>query len=102
MQRTNEKEFRIEKLIRKKGDKLHVKWKGYDNGFNSWIDQKTWCDNIIRAQKTLDASKRIKMSQFFPKPFNLHFGDSIKVNIDLSNYTTKTDLKNVTHVVLQV
>ena len=38
------------------------------------------------------------MSQYFPKPFNSHFGDSIKVNIDLSNYATKTDLKNVTHV----
>ena len=38
------------------------------------------------------------MSQYFPKPFNSHFGDSIKVKIDLSNYATKTDLKNVTHV----
>ena len=38
------------------------------------------------------------MSQYFPKPFNSHFGDSIKVNIDLSNYATKTDLKSVTHV----
>ena len=40
----------------------------------------------------------MKMSQYFPKPFNSHFGDSIKVKIDLSNYGTKTDLKNVTHV----
>ena len=38
------------------------------------------------------------MSQYFPKPFNSHFGDSIKVKIDLSNYATKTDLKNVTHI----
>ena len=38
------------------------------------------------------------MSQYFPKPFNSHFGDSIKVNIDLSNYATKTDLKNISHV----
>ena len=38
------------------------------------------------------------MSQYFPKPFNSHFGDSIKVKIDLSNYATKTDFKNVTHV----
>ena len=36
------------------------------------------------------------MSQYFPKPFNAHFGNSIKVNIDLSNYATKIDLKNVT------
>ena len=34
-QKTNQKEFRIEKVIKKKGDKLYVKWKGYDNSFNS-------------------------------------------------------------------
>ena len=28
-------EFRIEKVIRRKGDKLYIKWKGYDNSFNS-------------------------------------------------------------------
>ena len=40
LQKTNQKEFRIEKVIRKKGDKLHIKWKGYNNSFNSWIDKK--------------------------------------------------------------
>ena len=38
------------------------------------------------------------MSQYFPKPFNSRFGDSIKVKIDLSNYATKTDIKNISHV----
>ena len=38
------------------------------------------------------------MSQYFPKPFNWHFGDSIKVKIDLSNYATKDDIKNISHV----
>ena len=37
------------------------------------------------------------MNQYFPKPFNSHFGDSIKVKIDLSNYATKTDIKNISH-----
>ena len=37
LQKTNQEEFRIEKVIRRKGDKLYVKWKGYDNSFNSWI-----------------------------------------------------------------
>ena len=37
---TNQQEFKIEKVIKKKGDKLYVKWKGYDNSFNSWIDKK--------------------------------------------------------------
>ena len=38
--RTDQKEFRIEKVLKKKGDKLYVKWKGYDNSFNSWINKK--------------------------------------------------------------
>ena len=38
------------------------------------------------------------MGQYFPKPFDLHFGDSIKIKIDLSNYATKTDIKNISHV----
>ena len=38
--KTNQKEFRIEKVLRRKGDKLYVKWKGYDNSFNSLIDKK--------------------------------------------------------------
>ena len=38
------------------------------------------------------------MSQYFPKPFNSHFGYSIKVKIDLSNYVTKADIKNISHV----
>ena len=40
LQKTNQKEFRIEKILKRKGDKLYVKWKGYDNRFNSWIDKK--------------------------------------------------------------
>ena len=40
LQKIEQQEFRIEKVIRKKGDKLYVKWKGYDNLFYSWIDKK--------------------------------------------------------------
>ena len=32
--------FRIEKVIKRKGDKFYVKWKDYDNLFNSWINKK--------------------------------------------------------------
>ena len=35
LQDTRQNEFRIEKAIKRKGDKLYVKWKGYDNSFNS-------------------------------------------------------------------
>ena len=37
---TSQEKFRIEQVIKRKGDKFYVKWKGYDNSFNSWIDQK--------------------------------------------------------------
>ena len=40
LQKTNQKEYRIEKVIKRKGDKLYVKWEGHDNSFNSWIDKK--------------------------------------------------------------
>ena len=37
-QKTNQEEFRIEKVIKRKGDQLYIKWKGYDGSFNSWIE----------------------------------------------------------------
>ena len=82
MQKASQEKFRIEKVLKRKGDKLYVKWKGYDNRFNSCIDKKR---------------SHIKISPYFPKPFR-NFGGNINVNVDLSNYALKTDLKNVTHV----
>ena len=63
LQKTSQEKFRIEKVLKRKGDKLYV----------------------------------IKMSQYFPKLFR-SFGRNINVKVDLSNYATKTDLKNMTHV----
>ena len=40
LQKTNQKWFRIEEVIKRKESKLYVKWKGYDNLLNSWIDKK--------------------------------------------------------------
>ena len=37
---SKKKKFRLEKALKRKGDKLYVRWKGYDNSFNSWIDQR--------------------------------------------------------------
>ena len=39
LQKTNQKQLRVKKLIKKKNDTLNVKWKGYDGSFNSWIDK---------------------------------------------------------------
>ena len=80
LQKTNKKEFRIKKVIKRKGNKLYVKWKGCNNSFNSWIDKKI----------------SYKMCQYFP-PYRSS-GRRVKVELDLSSYATKTDLKNVTHV----
>ena len=40
LQKTNQKEFRTEKVIKRKGEKLYVKQEGYVNSFNSQIDKK--------------------------------------------------------------
>ena len=78
--KTDQKEFRIEKVITKKRNKLYVKWKGYDNSFNSWIDKK-------RQYKMGDY-----LTDYKPRSGNL------KVELDLKNYATTEELKNITHV----
>ena len=40
LQKTSQEKFRIEKVLKRKRDNLHVKWKGYDNSINSWINKK--------------------------------------------------------------
>ena len=37
---TNQQEFLIEKIFKRKNNKLYVQWKGYDNSFNTWINEK--------------------------------------------------------------
>ena len=70
------KKFRVKKVINKKGDKLCVKWKGYNSSCNSWIDKK----------------ETVLISEYIPKPNFL--GANVKLELDLSNYATKADLKN--------
>ena len=45
--KTNQQEFRIKKVIKKKGDKLYLKLKGYDSSFNSWIDKNDLAFSFI-------------------------------------------------------
>ena len=72
LQKTIQKEFRIEK-----GDKLYIKWKAYDNPFNSWIEIKR------------------KLSYF---PESHPNKNKTEVELDLSNYSTKSDQVNTTGV----
>ena len=64
MQNTNQNEFRIERVIKTKGDKLYVKWKDYDI---------------------------LIISQYFAEPKSL--GERLKLELGLSNYATKANLK---------
>ena len=40
LQKSNQKQFRIEKVLKRKGDKLYVNWKRYNNSFNTSISKK--------------------------------------------------------------
>ena len=73
LQKANQTKFRIEKLLKKKGEKLYFKWKGYDNSLNSWIDKK-------RHSLTTD--------EYFLKPCE-HYSGNLKIKVDLSNYARK-------------
>ena len=64
--------------------------------------KKIWCDSSV-CLKTRFLSYMfktrfniIKMSQYFPKPHEA-FSGNIKVKVDLSNYATKADIKNISH-----
>ena len=53
---------------------------------------------IILLIAGLISKTQIKMSQYFPKPYE-PFGGDINVKVDLSNYATQADIKNISHVV---
>ena len=78
MQKANQIGFKIGKVTKRKGDTLCIKWKGYNNSFNSWIDKKciVW------------------IGEYFPKP--KYLGANVKVQLNLSNCVTKANLKHVT------
>ena len=63
VQKTNQKGLIIEKVIKRKADKLYFKWKGYDNSFNSWIDKKRF--SVI----LLIIISLYKRSHYFSKPY---------------------------------
>ena len=54
-------------------------------------------DIIIHLIVGLIKKALYKMSQYFPKPSKKFWGN-INAKVDLSNYATKTDLKNATHI----
>ena len=85
MQKVNQKESRVAKVIKRKANKLYAKWKGYGSSFNSWIDK-------------IDI---IYISEFFPKLKSSE--GRVKAKLNLSNYATKANQakKKKTGIILQ-
>ena len=81
LQKINQTDFRIEKIIRRKGDRLSIKWKGYDNSLTVGLIKKIFLYKMSYFQTPCPRSK-----------------DKIKVEIDFSNYAAQSDLKNGTDV----
>ena len=54
-----------------------------------------WKDIIIILMVELMKKTLYKMRQYFPKPYK-NFGGNVKIELELSNYATKTDFKNAT------
>ena len=61
LQKSNQKEFRIEKVIKRKSDNLYVKWKGYDNSFNSSISKNDLCKRVNTFLSRLEVLEEIIM-----------------------------------------
>ena len=55
LQKTAQDTFRIEKVLKRQGDKCLVKWMGYPKSFNSWIDTKTIVK--LTTEKSLEKEK---------------------------------------------
>ena len=85
MQETNQEEFRIEKAIKRKGNKIML------NGKDIIIHLIV---GLIKLSSK-NVKRYHKMSQYFP-PYKSS-NNNIKVELDLTKYATKTDLKNITH-----
>ena len=71
MQKTNQKEFRIEKVTKTKGDKLYVKWKGYNNSLISWINKKDPVKKSGRVNTFLSSLKRLEEILMFKLIFQI-------------------------------
>ena len=55
LQKTNQEEFRIEKVIKRKGDKIYVKWKGYDNSKDmAYVLMKVVC--LVKGLLTMEGT----------------------------------------------
>ena len=74
LQKTSQSTFRIEKVLKRQGDKCLVKWMGYPKSFHSWIDTKT----IVKLT-TENRFETVEKKTIFKTCFNKH--NKISFNI---------------------
>ena len=88
LQKTNQKEFRVEKEIKRKGDKLYVTWKGFDSSFIRWIDKKDSINELIFSQ-----------TEIFRRDIEIWNRTKTDLknaaDVDLSKFAKKVDLANL-------
>ena len=61
LQKPNQKEFRVKNVIKRKGDTLYIKWKGYDSSFNSWLDETNSINELIFYRSEIFKRKCVKV-----------------------------------------
>ena len=89
----------LENFMKKNYERLIKK----NLGLKRWLKEKVinYMSNgkviIIHLIVGLIKKTLYKMSQYFPKPYE-PFGGDINVKVDLSNYATKANIKNISHV----
>ena len=88
MQKTNQIEFRVQKVIKGKGDKLYINWKSCDNSFSSLINKK----------KTKNITL---MKEYFRQRYEIS-SENIKVELDLYNYPRKADFLKQQQVLIHL
>ena len=88
--------FRVEKRVERKSDKIYVKWKSYNNSFNSRIDKKK--NRYIKWVIFQNYTPIVKTK----KKFELDLSNYIKkillnnaTGIDTSNFAKKSDLASL-------
>ena len=96
MPKSSQEKFRVEKVIKRKGDKLYVKWKGYNNSFNSWINSlktkvdKLYIDKLAAVPVDLSKLSDVVKNDVVKKAAYDKLAAKVN-NVDTSVFVLKTD-----------
>ena len=93
----NQKEFRVEKVRKRKGDKLYVTWKGYDSYINSWIRFIKLCN--VAGVDTSDLSKKTDLANLKFEVDKLDIDKLKNVPSGLNSLKNKVDKLDVNKIV---